>query len=118
MCTVVVVDDHPGFRRTVRRLLERGGCQVVGEAPDVESALRLLRDVHPSFVLLDVTLPDGDGFQLLRTLRSTGDSTPVVLISSRDRRSYAGSLPTADVAGFFLKSELDMASLTALLERP
>ena len=118
MPTAVVVDDHAGFRRTVRRLLERDGCRVVGEAADAASAAWLLQRVRPSFVLLDVTLPDRDGFHLLRDLRAHGDHTPVVLISSRDRAEYAEALRWADAAGFFLKSELTAAALAAVLDRP
>lgn len=115
MSTVVVVDDHDGFRSTVRRLLERDHYRVVGEASDGASALTLLRDLHPSVVLLDVTLPDMDGFAVLSRLRSRGDPTPVVLVSSRDSSVYAGSLLAADALGFLVKDKVTPASLTGLL---
>jgi CheY-like chemotaxis protein len=115
--TVVVVDDHAGFRSTVRRLLERDGYLVVAEAIDGESALTLLHRVHPSFVLLDVALPDIDGFGVLRELRRRGDFTPVVLVSSRNRQAYAGSLMEADALGFLIKGDLDAASLNSLVSK-
>jgi DNA-binding NarL/FixJ family response regulator len=117
MSTVVVVDDHAGFRSTLRRLLERDGYRVIGEAADGASALGLLRNVHPSLVVLDIGLPDLDGFGVLRLLRNSGDATPVVLVSSRDARAYAPSLLAADAAGFLVKSGITAAALNSLLTR-
>ena len=60
--TVLVVDDHAGFRSRARLLLEADGYEVVGEAADGTSALAASRRLHPEVVLLDVQLPDLDGF--------------------------------------------------------
>ena len=62
--TVLIVDDHPGFRAAARRLLELEGYHVVGEAQDGESAIVAARELRPDFVLLDVQLPDIDGFEV------------------------------------------------------
>src|SRR4051812_47676121 len=56
--TVLIVDDHPGFRRFARRLLEEAGFAVVGEAADGASGMAAARDLAPTAVLLDVMLPD------------------------------------------------------------
>ena len=65
--TVLVVDDHAGFRELARTLLEDGGYAVVGEAGDGASALRAARALHPDAVLLDVHLTDMDGSLLRRS---------------------------------------------------
>ena len=62
---VLIVDDHAGFRSTARALLEAEGFEVVGEAEDGVSGLRAARELHPDIVLLDVQLPDFDGFEVL-----------------------------------------------------
>ena len=78
---MLVVDDHPAFRASARRLLELDGFRVVGEAGDAESALRLTRELRPEVALLDIGLPDRSGFEVARQL--AGGPTRVVLISSR-----------------------------------
>ena len=64
MPTVLVVDDHQGFRSRARLLLEADGYEVVGEAADGRSALAEARRLRPDLVLLDVQLPDLDGFEV------------------------------------------------------
>ena len=62
--TVLIVDDHAGFRAHARRLLECEGYRVVGEAEDAESAVAAARAHEPALALVDVHLPDADGFEL------------------------------------------------------
>ena len=62
--TVLIVDDHADFRAFARTLLEAGGFEVVGEARDGASALVAARALKPGLVLLDIQLPDIDGFAL------------------------------------------------------
>ncbi len=81
--SVLIVDDHAQFRHSARRLLERSGYPVVGEAEDGHSGLAEAERLRPGLVLLDVFLPDTDGFEVAEQL--TGDGIAVVvLISSRD----------------------------------
>ncbi len=65
----LIVDDHPSFRRTARVLLESEGFEVVGEAENGAQALRLAVELQPDFILLDVQLPDYDGFEVTARLR-------------------------------------------------
>ena len=80
--TVLIVDDHPSFRASARMLLEAEGFEVIGEAEDAASALRATSELRPDLVLLDVQLPDGDGFsvaeQLTRELTDVLRSNQVV----------------------------------------
>ena len=64
--TLLIVDDHAGFRALARRLLGSGGFDVVGEAADGRAAVTAARELRPDVVLLDIQLPDIDGFEVLR----------------------------------------------------
>jgi response regulator of citrate/malate metabolism len=110
---VLVVDDDPGFRSLAVRLLERAGLHVAGEADTVKRAREVLDEVRPAFVLLDVSLPDGDGLTLAGELAQLPWRPRVVLISSdRDAAGSAG-LGRSGVA-FIPKDELtDTALRTA-----
>ncbi len=113
--TVVIVDDHPGFRSSARALLEAEGFDVVGEADDGASALVAAVLLHPRIVLLDVQLPDIDGFEVAERLARAGDPPAVVLVSTRDASSYRRRLARSPVRGFISKSELSGYALSALV---
>jgi two-component system nitrate/nitrite response regulator NarL len=116
MRTVLVVDDHTGFRLLARDLLHAGGYQVVGEAGDGAAALAAARALRPEIVLLDIQLPDLDGFEVARRLLADGQAATVVLISSRDAADYGGRIAASGAAGFIAKAELSAARLEALLK--
>src|SRR5438270_5433678 len=83
--SVLIVDDHPSFRASARRMLEADGYEVVGEAEDGAAALAAAKQLHPWLVLLDVRLPDVDGIEVARRLLAAAGPTPqIVLISSHD----------------------------------
>jgi CheY-like chemotaxis protein len=113
--TVLIVDDHPGFRSAARALLEADGFDVVGEAADGESGLAAAERLRPGLVLLDIQLPDLDGFAVAERLASAEPAPAVVLISSRAASSYRRRLSGSPALGFVAKSELSGAALSALL---
>jgi DNA-binding NarL/FixJ family response regulator len=114
--TLLIVDDHAGFRSFARALLEAEGFVVVGEADDGESALQLAHELEPEIVLLDVMLPDVDGFSVCLRLNEAAGSPPiVVLTSSRDASAYRRRLDDSPARGFIPKSELSGAALAALV---
>jgi len=113
--TVLIVDDHPGFRSAVRALLEADGFDVVGEAADGESALAAAERLRPGLVLLDIQLPDLDGFAVAERITSSQPAPVVVLVSSRTASSYRRRLADSPALGFVAKSELSGAALSALL---
>lgn len=112
--TVLIVDDHAGFRSFARAVLEADGFDVVGEAADGASALALARALAPELVLLDVALPDMDGFAVCDALLQDGVGPAVVLTSSRDVSSYRRRLERSPARGFIPKSELSGPGLSAL----
>lgn len=115
METVLIVDDHAGFRSLARRLLDAAGFEVVGEAEDGASALELARRLRPAIVLLDVQLPDLDGFEVARRLADEDVGVATVLVSTRDSTAYRRRLGSSPALGFLSKSELSGASLAELV---
>ena len=113
---VLVVDDHASFRRCARELLNSEGYEVVGEAADGASALALAARLRPELVLLDIQLPDSDGFAVAERLLASDPGLQVVLVSSRDRSTYGPLVETSGALGFISKSELAGAALERLLE--
>jgi DNA-binding NarL/FixJ family response regulator len=104
--TVLIVDDHPSFRRLARRLFEEAGFTVVGEAQDGQSALDSARALRPDLVLLDVMLPDISGIELAERLPP---EVSVLLVSSRSAEDLAiGS------RRFLRKDELTLDRLRAV----
>jgi DNA-binding NarL/FixJ family response regulator len=112
--TVLIVDDHAGFRSFARALLEAEGYDVVGEATDGASSLAAVRALAPEVVLLDVALPDMDGFAVCDALLQDGAGPAVILTSSRDVSSYRRRLERSRARGFIPKSELSGRALAAL----
>ena len=113
--TVLIVDDHAGFRSLARALLEAEGFQIVGEAEDAASALSAASRLRPQVVLLDIQLPDLDGFEVAERLAQAGDPPAVVLVSTRAVSSYRRRLAGSPVRGFIPKSELSGSALSALV---
>ena len=113
--TVLIVDDHPGFRAAARRLLELEGYDVVGEAEDGTSAILAVRTLQPDFVLLDVQLPDLDGFEVAERLCRDPGAPQIVLTSSRDRSDYGPCLASTPARGFVPKAELSAAGIADIL---
>jgi DNA-binding NarL/FixJ family response regulator len=115
--SVLIVDDHEGFRTFARSLLDSEGFDVVGEAEDGASALRAAGQLAPDVVLLDVQLPDLDGFEVAERLAAEPHPPAVVLISTRAAASYRRRLVMTSARGFISKGDLTGAALAALLRR-
>src|SRR5215216_99007 len=112
---VLVVDDHPSFRRCANALLTAEGFEVVGEAEDGATAVTLAAEVAPDLVLLDIQLPDVDGFEVARRLLEFEPGLPIVLVSSRDRDAYGARIEQSGALGFIAKPELSGAALQRFL---
>jgi CheY-like chemotaxis protein len=111
--TVLIVDDYAPFRESARGLLEGGGFDVVGEAENGTAALRAVHELAPDVVLLDVHLPDIDGFEVAKRLQELERAPVVVLTSSRD--DYAPLVAGSAARSFIRKDALSAEALSAAL---
>lgn len=114
-CSILLVDDHEEFRRAARAMLEASGFHVTGEAGDAAEALSEVGRLRPDIVLVDIQLPDLDGFTLAEQIAASTAPPVVVLISSRDAVVYGTRLATTPARGFIAKSDLSGATLATLL---
>jgi DNA-binding NarL/FixJ family response regulator len=111
----LIVDDHPAFRASARRLLEMSGYDVVGEAGDGPTGLRLARELSPELVLLDIALPEMSGFEV--SVQLAGTPSKVILISSREQKDFTRRVRRSGALGFLSKDDLSAEALAELLER-
>ena len=116
--SILIVDDHPAFRDQARRLLERQGFSVVGEAADEWAAIEIAQRTHPDVVLLDVYLGDANGFDVAEQIRARLPKTKVVMTSGNERASFKSRLRRTSAAGFIPKTELTRSALEALFADP
>jgi DNA-binding NarL/FixJ family response regulator len=114
--TVLIVDDHDDFRESASALLRAGGFEIVGAAADGATALEAVARLRPRIVLLDIQLPDIDGFAVAERLARGVDPPSVVLISNRDATAYGPRINAAPARGFLPKRELSGAALAALID--
>jgi CheY-like chemotaxis protein len=115
-CSVLVVDDDPAFRELAARVLTGWDHLVVGEAGTVAEALQRASELRPDAALVDIGLPDGDGFALTDRLVRLPWALHVVLISADTDPATARAAGRAGASGFVAKDELSGHALRHLLE--
>jgi DNA-binding NarL/FixJ family response regulator len=113
--TILIVDDHADFRMRTRALLEAEGFAVVGDAADGASGIQAANDLNPDVVLLDISLPDIDGFEVTRQLRADGRAPTIVLISTRPVTEYGPQVARSGAAGFIAKEDLSGSAVRAVI---
>jgi two-component system response regulator EvgA len=116
MPTILIVDDHPSFRAAAQLLLEAEGFVVVGVAVDGASAVAETLRLAPMVVLLDVGLPDIDGFEVASHLRAAGAASAIVFTSTRDASDFHTAVAESGGRGFIAKAELSGNAVRALIE--
>lgn len=112
--TVLIVDDHAGFRRAAREMLEAEGFDVVGESATGGDAVTDATRVRPAVVLVDIGLPDIDGIEVATRLTAADPERRVILTSSRDAADYLALVAPSGARGFIPKHELSGAAIAAL----
>ena len=112
---VLIVDDNSAFRAAARQLLERGRFVVVAEAGDGAAGLRAAKEHTPDLALVDVQLPDLDGFEVAERLRALEAAPEVILTSSLDGGDFGTMVASSSALGFIPKDELSASTIEALL---
>jgi CheY-like chemotaxis protein len=113
--SILVVDDDAAVRGLAVRILRSWGHTVIGEAGSVAEALCCAETLHPDTVLVDIGLPDGDGFSLTRELRNRSRAPRVVIFSSDADRANVAAAERAGAIAFLPKDELSGPALQRLL---
>ena len=113
--SVLIVDDHDGFRSRAKRALELDGFNVVAEGADIATGVAACATAQPDIVLLDVHLPDGSGIDEAHRFAEAAPDARVVLISTYDEIDMAAAAQQSGVVGFMPKSELSGTQLVTLL---
>jgi CheY-like chemotaxis protein len=112
---VLIVDDNSDFRAAARQLLERHGFVVVAEAATGISGIEQAKEHLPDLVLLDVQLPDVDGFEIAERLSCLEVPVEVILTSSLDGTDFGTLVARSSALGFVPKAELSASAIEALL---
>lgn len=103
---VLVVDDHPIVRRGLRQLVaDEPDLEVVGEAEDATGALQQLRATHPDLVIVDLSLKNGHGLELIQDIKSGGQSVKMLVSSMHDESLFAERVLRAGASGYISKQE-------------
>jgi len=113
---ILIVDDHDGFRAFARVMLEADGFTVTEAATGAE-ATEAARMARPGLVLLDIQLPDFDGFEVARRLAGQAGGPVIVLTSTREASDYGSRITSSPAAGFLPKDQLSGAALRRFLAR-
>lgn len=104
MIKVVVVDDHAVVREGLKRIVsESGGMTVTGEAADGHEALRVIKSEPCDVVLLDITMPNKSGLDVLKELHAESPRLPVLVLSMHPEDQYAVRVLRAGAAGYVTK---------------
>lgn len=114
---IVIIDDDPSFLATVRVLLEAEGFVVAGEALSGLDGVAAVAALEPDIVLVDVNLPDIDGFEVVERLGDGPGTPPAVLISSRAAGDFGKLVESSRARGFISKADITGEALAELLER-
>jgi DNA-binding response OmpR family regulator len=112
---VLIIDDNTAFRAAARQLLERGGFVVVAEAGDGASGLREAKKNRPDLAVVDVQLPDSDGFEVAEQLCGLESGPHVILVSSLDGADFGALVTGGPALGFIAKAELSASAIEALV---
>lgn len=104
MIKVIIVDDHPVVRHGLKQIIEdEPDMEVAGEAKNAEECFSLVRKMNCALVLLDITLPDRSGFDVLKQLKYEHPEIPILILSVHPEDQYGLRLIKAGASGYLMK---------------
>jgi two-component system invasion response regulator UvrY len=115
MIRVITVDDHPVVRRGLKQIIAaEPDMQVVGEAENAREGIRVIRETACDAVVLDITLPDASGLDVLSRLKSECPTLPVLIMSIHDEEPYALRVLKAGASGYLMKNSIPEELIKAI----
>lgn len=112
---LVLADDHTVLRSGLRMLLEsQGDFEVVGEASDGATAVRLARELQPDLMLMDISMPGLDGMEATRQVKAAWPQIRILVLTMHDDAAYLREVLAAGASGYVLKKAVDSELLSAL----
>jgi DNA-binding NarL/FixJ family response regulator len=100
----MIVDDHPLFREGLKTIISRNKrYQVIAEAGDSQQGLKLALSLHPDLVLVDISLPDKSGIQLIRELRKVDPNMKMLVVTMHSKVDYIAESFQAGASGYVVK---------------
>jgi CheY-like chemotaxis protein len=115
--TILAVDDDRGFRSVLHDLLNQDPeFQLIGEAENGEQAVRSTRELHPDVVLMDITMPQVNGFEATRRIKSDNPATKVIILTVHSERHYERAALENGADAFIAKKRLGSELLSTIHE--
>ncbi len=112
---VLIVDDHPIVRQGLRRMIDpEPDLTVCGEAQTEREARAAIRELAPDIVIVDISLAQGDGLELVRDIHAQLPDLPMLVLSMHDETIYAGRLLAAGASGYIMKQAASDQLLVAV----
>jgi DNA-binding NarL/FixJ family response regulator len=112
---ILIVDDHSLVREGLRALLSsQPDFEVCGEATGITEARRLIASTEPNVVIVDLSLPDGNGIELVKELKARGDEIKVLVLSMHDESLFAERALRAGARGYLGKHEASRTVIEAV----
>jgi DNA-binding NarL/FixJ family response regulator len=103
---VVIVDDHPLFRERLSQLINHElDMEVCGEAEDSQRAIQLIQNTSPHLAIVDITLKDSSGLELIKSIRALSIDVPILVLSMHDEALYAERALRAGATGYITKHQ-------------
>jgi DNA-binding NarL/FixJ family response regulator len=112
---VVIVDDHPLFRERLAQLINHEpDMEVTGEADTAKDAIQLIRDTSPDLAIVDITLKESSGLELVKSIKALSIGVPVLVLSMHDESLYAERALRAGATGYITKQQAADEVLSAI----
>jgi len=113
--TVLIVDDHPIVRQGLAQLInQEADLQVCGQAEDAHQAMQAIRTLKPDMVIVDISLKDTSGIELLKDIKVQHTDLPILMLSMHDEGVYAERSLRAGARGYIMKQEATERVITAI----